>query len=84
MNNFVINKNKGYAKFNEDNENCYIGQMVNGLRHGKGTLYYKNEGDKYEGDLVNDKRVEFPMFLFIGFDFSIGADVVNNSNIANS
>ena len=33
----------------------YIGQVVNGLREGKG-IYYVNNGDRYEGEWKNDKR----------------------------
>ena len=33
----------------------YIGEYKDGLRHGKGTLYYLNGDIKYEGDFVNDK-----------------------------
>ena len=33
----------------------YIGQIVNGLRQGKGTMYYNN-GDKYEGEWKDDKK----------------------------
>jgi len=32
----------------------YVGQVVNGLREGKG-IYYYNNGDRYEGDFKNDK-----------------------------
>ena len=31
----------------------YVGQVVNGLREGKGTVY-RNDGDRYEGDFRND------------------------------
>ena len=33
----------------------YVGQVVNGLREGKGILYGDN-GERYEGDYRNDKR----------------------------
>ena len=33
----------------------YIGKYLNGLRSGKGTLYYGNDHIKYEGDFSNDK-----------------------------
>ena len=32
----------------------YVGQIVNGLREGKGIMYYTN-GDRYEGYFRNDK-----------------------------
>ena len=33
----------------------YVGQVVNGLREGKGIEYY-NSGNRYEGDFRNDKK----------------------------
>ena len=39
---------------NDDKEEKYIGKIVNGFRHGKGTLYYKNGSLKYEGDFAYD------------------------------
>ena len=48
--------------------------------------YYKDkiidENDKKYYRIVT--HVEFPMFLFIGFDFEIGSDIDSNSNITNS
>ena len=32
----------------------YVGQVINGLREGKGIMYYTN-GDRYEGYFRNDK-----------------------------
>ena len=32
----------------------YVGQVVNGLREGKG-IFYWNDGDRYEGDWKNGK-----------------------------
>ena len=32
----------------------YVGQVINGLREGKGTVYF-NDGGRYEGDFKNDK-----------------------------
>ena len=58
----MINNNKvniiGISNNNYQNnpDERYVGQLVNGLRHGKGTVYYKNNGKmKYEGDFKNDK-----------------------------
>ena len=31
----------------------YVGQVLNGLREGKG-IYYVNNGDRYEGEWKND------------------------------
>ena len=38
----------------EYNNGRYIGQVVNGLKEGKG-IYYYNDGERYEGDWKNDK-----------------------------
>ena len=48
INNNIINKEIKY-----DNGR-YVGQVVNGLKEGKGIFYWKN--DRYEGDFRNDKR----------------------------
>ena len=49
INNNIINKEIKYK------DGRYVGQVVNGLREGKGILYGDN-GDKYEGDFRNDKK----------------------------
>ena len=49
INNNIINKEIKY-----DNGR-YVGQVVNGLREGKG-IYYFNNGNRYEGDYRNGKR----------------------------
>ena len=33
-----------------------VGQVVNGLREGKGIEYNDDDGDRYEGDFRNDKK----------------------------
>ena len=35
-----------------------IGQYKNGLRNGKGTMYYANGKIKYKGDWIDDKFIE--------------------------
>ena len=45
LNNQVINYKDGR----------YVGQILNGLREGKGIKYW-NDGARYEGDWKNDKR----------------------------
>ena len=45
LNNQIINYNNG---------DIYVGQIINGLREGKGIFYY-NDGDRLEGDWRNDK-----------------------------
>ena len=51
--NFVISENNKEIKYNDGSK--YIGQVVNGLREGKGICNWFN-GDKYEGDWKNNQR----------------------------
>ena len=63
--NQLAQMNKKFDKLNINNINNkeiryndgtrYVGQVVNGLREGKGILYWNN-GDRYEGDWRNDKK----------------------------
>ena len=46
---------EGNGKFYFDDGEYYIGQFLNGLRHGNGTLYYRNGNVQYEGEFINDK-----------------------------
>ena len=48
--NTIINKEIKY-----NNGSRYIGQVVNGLKEGKG-IYYWNDGERYEGEWRNDKK----------------------------
>jgi hypothetical protein len=41
-------------QLNYDNGNRYEGETKNGVRHGRGTYYWKN-GDRYDGEWVNDQ-----------------------------
>ena len=41
----------------------YVGQVVNGLREGKGTCYYDN-GERYDGDFRNDNREGKGIYYF--------------------
>ena len=51
-----INNNQLNKKvINYKNGERYVGQVMNGLREGKGT-YYCNTGERYEGEWRNDKR----------------------------
>ena len=52
--NFKELKNNNEQVIKYDNGK-YIGQVVNGLREGKG-IYYFNNGDRYEGDFKNDNK----------------------------
>ena len=57
----MINSDKIYElyefsfnNFYDDNGEKYIGEMKNGLKEGKGRMYFNN-GSRYEGDFKNDK-----------------------------
>ena len=50
--NKLQNNNKQEIKYNDGK---YIGQVINGIREGKG-IFYWNDGDRYEGEWKNDKR----------------------------
>ena len=52
INNNLINKNKQIKIYNNGK---YEGQMLKGLREGKGIFYY-NDGGRYEGDWKNDVK----------------------------
>ena len=49
-----------FNNFYNDNGEKYIGEMKNGLKEGKGILYYnkddKYKRKKYEGEFKNDKK----------------------------
>ena len=56
-----MNKNFQEIKINNINKQeirqyngRYVGQVINGLKEGKGIFYFNN-GDKYVGDFINDK-----------------------------
>ena len=54
------NKNEYKDKIKDE---YYIGDLKNGLRHGKGKIFYKNGKIKYEGDFVKDKFEGYGNFL---------------------
>ena len=41
----------------------YVGQVINGLREGEGTIYF-NDGARYEGDFKNDKAEGKGIYYF--------------------
>ena len=49
-----LNLNAGDQEVQYDNGR-YVGQIVNGIKEGKGT-YYWNDGDRYEGEWKKDKK----------------------------
>ena len=50
--NKLQNNNKQEIKYNDGK---YIGQVINGIRDGKG-IFYGNNGDRYEGEWKNNKK----------------------------
>ena len=40
----------------------YIGQVINGLKEGKG-IYYYNNGDKFDGEWKNDKKFKGALYF---------------------
>ena len=65
INNNIINKEIKY-----DNGR-YVGQVVNGLKEGKG-IYYWNDGDRYEGDWRNDKKEGKGIYYYNNGDRRMG------------
>ena len=55
-----------------ENGEYYIGPLLNGLRNGKGVIYYKNGKMKYEGDFVNDKFEGYGKYIWENGDYYIG------------
>ena len=53
--NLKINNINNQQELKFKNGGRYVGQVINGLREGKGIEYYIN-GNRYEGDFRNDKR----------------------------
>ena len=51
---FKNGKPNGYGKCFYENGNYYIGEFLDGVRHGKGIIYYQNGKIKYEGNFIND------------------------------
>ena len=52
----IIQNNQDVGQINSENDERYAGQLVNGLRHGRGAVYFKSSGKvKYEGDFVYGK-----------------------------
>ena len=54
-NNNNIQEKVFQSKTKPDIKGKYIGQLKEGIREGRGTIYWEN-GDKYEGEWKNDKN----------------------------
>ena len=55
---FINDKRDGNGKNIFENGYYYIGQFKNGLRNGKGILYYSKGNIKYEGNWIKDEFVD--------------------------
>ena len=54
---FIIKKGKGHIKeYNERRKLIFEGELINGLREGKGKEYYSNGKIYYEGDYKKGKK----------------------------
>ena len=65
-------KRDGYGKLILENGIYYIGQWKNDMKHGKGTLYKKDNSLIYEGDFENDKYNGFGQLNEENGDYYIG------------
>ncbi len=62
----------GKGVFVYKNGDCYEGENKNNIRNGRGVMHYKNWGEKYEGDWVNDNRVGYGSLSFNNGDLYTG------------
>ena len=67
-----IYKKEINGKCNYKKDEYYKGERSKGLKHGKGTLYYKNGNIKYEGDFIKDKFEGDGKFFWKDGEYYIG------------
>ena len=80
INNNNINNNQlNYQTISYKNGERYVGQIINGLKEGKGSFYFIS-GDRYEGDFRNDKKEGKGVFYFNNGDREMG-DYYNDQPI---
>ena len=56
--------NNNFTEFYE-NGDYYIGQSLNGKKHGKGKIFFSDGNIKYEGDFVNGKKKEMVNYFLM-------------------
>lgn len=64
---FTISCMASYLKnktINYSNGDKYVGQVVNGKRHGYGTYYFNTTGDRFTGNWVNGKRTGYGTYYY--------------------
>ena len=54
----VNGKAEGNGQYIYENNEYYIGQFKNGLKHGKGIIFFENGNIKYVGKFINDNYKE--------------------------
>ena len=62
---------KNYKLFYPNGE-FYIGEILNGLKNGKGIEYYKNGKIKYDGDWISGKLEGYGKYYYENDEFYIG------------
>ena len=63
---------EGNGKYIFENGEYYIGEWLNYLGHGKGTLYYKDNKIKYEGDFIKGKFEGSGKYIWEDGNYYIG------------
>ena len=74
------NKYNGYGKIIYENGEYYIGEFKDGLKYGKGILYYKNGKIMFLGDFIDDKFEGAGYFSYQIYDYYIGERKDNIKN----
>ena len=69
---FFSNFKKEKDKIVYENGEYYVGEFKNGLKHGKGILYYKNGNIKYEGYFIDDKKEGNGKYIYESGNYYIG------------
>jgi len=47
---------EGSVTYNYESGDLYRGEMYKGYRHGKGTMYYNDVDERYEGEWDTDEK----------------------------
>ena len=69
---FKNDKREGNGKYIWENGEYYIGQWLNGNKHGMGIIYYKDGNIKYEGDFVNGNAEGNGKYIYENGNYYIG------------
>ena len=69
---WINDKAEGNGKYIFEDGEYYIGHWKNGLRDGKGTLYYPNSKIAYKGDFLNNNYDGIGQFIYTDDSYYIG------------